>query len=337
MMDVKKILVVEDNPVISKWIVHALKAMGYIPLGPAEDASSALEMVRNLSPDLVLMDIKLKGPENGIETSCAIKAITDIPLIYTTSSEDSETIEKATGTNPSAYLLKPLQHKQLKASIEMALYSYEINKVLNREQSLINAFFDQSPAGIIITDSKLNIVKYNAAFANMADLDSFTQTPLYQLFDGIIAGDFLKNDNYRMECCLTGRPEYIIELVSRVINDKTTGRPLLCIINATDITSRKLYEQKMSEMNEVLEKRVSERTRELVNYISGLDDFSYSVSHDINVPLRYVEGLSSIIINEHASSLDPLILDYLKRINNASRRISGLIDEMKSLSEITRA
>jgi PAS domain S-box-containing protein len=106
---------------------------------------------------------------------------------------------------------------------------------------------------------------------------------------------------------------------------------------STDITDLKRAEEEARRLNTGLEARVRERTAELEASTRELDAFAYSVSHDLRAPLRAVAGFSELLLEEHADALDATGRDYLDRVVSATARMSGLIDDLLTLSRATRS
>ncbi len=117
-----KILVVEDEALVAKDMGMVLTDLGYDVVGYAASADDAVKKAAALEPDLILMDIVLKGQKTGIDASYEIKAKRDIPILFLTAYTDITLIDKAKNTEPYAYLVKPFHEKQLLAAIEMALH-----------------------------------------------------------------------------------------------------------------------------------------------------------------------------------------------------------------------
>jgi PAS domain S-box-containing protein len=104
-----------------------------------------------------------------------------------------------------------------------------------------------------------------------------------------------------------------------------------------DITERKLAEAEILTFNNELEKRVSERTAQLVAVNEELEAFSYSVSHDLRTPLRSIDGFSQALVEDYGGKLDEVGHDYLNRVRRAAQRMGMLIDDLMRLARITRA
>lgn len=135
-----KILVVEDERIIASGIQKDLESMGYIVTGIASSGPQAIEKAGMGQPDLVLMDIVLKGDMDGIEAAHEIINRYDIPIIYLTAYADEEILERAMVTEPYGYLIKPFNDSELKANIEMALYKHKAE--IERKEVMKNKLMD---------------------------------------------------------------------------------------------------------------------------------------------------------------------------------------------------
>ena len=120
-MSGEKILIVEDDDIIARVEDWRLKNLGYTVCGRATNGSDAIELVANKKPDVVLMDINIKGEIDGIETARMIKKEFNIPVIYVTSHSDGATLVRAKETKPDGFILKPFEDNDLRIAIELAL------------------------------------------------------------------------------------------------------------------------------------------------------------------------------------------------------------------------
>ena len=120
-MSGEKILIVEDDDIIARIEDWRLKNLGYTVCGRATNGAEAMELVVNKKPDIVLMDINIKGNIDGIETAKMIKKGFNIPVIYVTSHSDGATLVRAKETKPDGFILKPFEDNDLRIAIQLAL------------------------------------------------------------------------------------------------------------------------------------------------------------------------------------------------------------------------
>jgi CheY-like chemotaxis protein len=116
-----RVLLVEDDNIIAKVAEWRLKNLGYALCGRATTGAEAMEIVVRNKPDVVLMDINIKGEIDGIETAKMIKKGFNIPVIYVTSHSDGPTLERAKATQPDGFIIKPFEDNELRVAIELAL------------------------------------------------------------------------------------------------------------------------------------------------------------------------------------------------------------------------
>jgi PAS domain S-box-containing protein len=129
------ILVVEDQALVAKGISDKLRDLGYRVVGVVSSGTVAVQQASDLRPDLVLMDIRLKGDMDGVEAAAHIRARFDIPIIYLTAFSDDETLARARITEPFGYIVKPFRADTLHTNIEMALYKHEMDRKLKESEA----------------------------------------------------------------------------------------------------------------------------------------------------------------------------------------------------------
>lgn len=123
-----KILVVEDEFVTSKYIAKNLQGLGYEVVGITSYGELALEKVDDLQPDLVLMDIKLKGMIDGVDTAKQIQRLYNVPVVYLTAHSDEQTVRRVMHSDAYGYIIKPFVEEELREAIEKALERHKAKK-----------------------------------------------------------------------------------------------------------------------------------------------------------------------------------------------------------------
>jgi signal transduction histidine kinase/CheY-like chemotaxis protein len=131
--NIKKILIVEDELLIAEDIGFRLKSLGYHITDKAISGKTAIASIKKEKPDLILMDIMLKGDLDGIETSEIINQNYNIPLVYLTSYSDEKTFLRAKLTQPFGYIIKPFEERELQTAIEVALYKHSMEMRLEHQ------------------------------------------------------------------------------------------------------------------------------------------------------------------------------------------------------------
>jgi PAS domain S-box-containing protein len=160
-----RVLIVEDEFLMALDIQESLQKMGYdvpVIISKGEDAIAAAAELR---PDLVLMDIVIPGKINGIQAAEQIEKLFDIPVIYLTAYSDKEILDQATQTMPYGYLLKPFDGRQVKVSIEVALYKHRIENQLKESERTKNALLNATTDSLFLIDSDGTILALNDAMA----------------------------------------------------------------------------------------------------------------------------------------------------------------------------
>jgi diguanylate cyclase (GGDEF)-like protein len=118
------ILLVEDEGIIAHDLEETLTRLGYRVSGIASEGTEAIEMARELHPQLVVMDVSLRGEVDGIDAACAIQEEAPVPVIFLTGHTDPETLQRAVSTGPLGYLIKPFEEPDLRCAIDVAIHQH---------------------------------------------------------------------------------------------------------------------------------------------------------------------------------------------------------------------
>lgn len=156
-----RILVVDDEIIIARELESRLRSLGYEVPGVAATANEAIALATACRPDLVLMDIVLKGERDGIEAAEEIRRTLQIPVVYVTAYTDPETIARARVTEPFGYVVKPFAERELGAIIEMALYKHQSESRLRLVERWFATAVDAVGDAVIGADAGGNVTIMN--------------------------------------------------------------------------------------------------------------------------------------------------------------------------------
>lgn len=128
MTEKKKIIIVEDEAIIAAEIEMTLESLGYKIVGKSKNGDKALDLFSSKEPDLVLLDITIKGTLNGIDLAKIIREKYEFPFLFLTSHADTHTLNEVKQTLPYGYIVKPFSENDLRTAVELALYKFKIEK-----------------------------------------------------------------------------------------------------------------------------------------------------------------------------------------------------------------
>lgn len=159
----EKIVIIEDEGLVALALKQCLTGMGYVITATAATGEEAISTLSSERPDLVLMDIRLKGETDGIDLAYWIRQTYRVPVVFLTAHSDEKTLERAKIAEPFGYILKPFEENSLHSTIEMAIYKASIDSQLQRTKNKLSAILSSIREAVILCDLKGRI-----DFANKA-------------------------------------------------------------------------------------------------------------------------------------------------------------------------
>jgi PAS domain S-box-containing protein len=170
-------MVVEDEAIVALDIQKRLVAFGYRVVARVTTAEDALRKARETEPDLILMDIKIRGGLDGIETAAAIRSRQDIPIIYLTAFADEPTLARARLTEAYGYLLKPIEDRALRSAIEIALSKHRAERKLRESEERYALIARATNDGIWDWDLTTDTIYYSPRLKALLGLPEAYQLP----------------------------------------------------------------------------------------------------------------------------------------------------------------
>jgi len=163
----ERLLIVEDEAIVLLDIQNRLIQLGYIVAGTASTGKDAMAMAAKVQPDVILMDIGLRGDVDGITAAESIRKNQDTPIIFLTANSDITTLHRSRVVGPFGYVLKPFDERELRVTIEMAIYKHRMDKELNDARQWLAATLRSIGDGVIASDEAGTIKFMNGVAETM--------------------------------------------------------------------------------------------------------------------------------------------------------------------------
>jgi PAS domain S-box-containing protein len=262
-MESARIMVVEDEGIIAQDIKNCLENLGYEVPEVVFTGHDAIQKAEELHPDLVLMDIVLKGDIDGIETAAEIRNRYNIPIVYLTAYEDDKTLRRAKLTEPLGYILKPFEERYLRSSIEMALYKHKMEWKLKENERWLATILKSVGDAVVVTDKNGNIKFMNPVAESLTGwsfqeaigksvkdvfniINEDTKTPIENPVTRVLRDNtILSRKNHTILISKTGK-QISIDHSAAPMHDGE-GNITGVVIIITDITDRRLAENALKE------------------------------------------------------------------------------------------
>ena len=232
----KSILIVEDESIVAMELKDRLQLMGYRISDICTTGEQAVTAAKKMKPDLILMDIILKGEQDGIETAAAIRKVRDIPVLFLTAHSDQKTLSRAIKESPYGYILKPFRKKELQISIDLALERHKKENKVRKSEAWLQTILGSIEDGVITTDKNSTITFINPAaaiytgipeqkavgrtFSNVVRLFTKTRTPIETWIDQISKSALNTRQFHQAVLISENNTEYEIEGSAAPIKNK---------------------------------------------------------------------------------------------------------------------
>jgi two-component system sensor histidine kinase/response regulator len=167
-MNKPSLLIVEDEAIVATDLAMRLTQLGYAVVGTAANGEDALAMAAQVRPELVLMDIRLAGSMDGIETAKELRSRLRLPVVFLTAYADSATLQHAKVAEPYGYIHKPFDLIDLQATLEMALYKHQAERKLQASEERHRTILQTAIDGFWLVDMQGHLLEVNAAYCRMS-------------------------------------------------------------------------------------------------------------------------------------------------------------------------
>ncbi len=325
-----RILVVEDERIVAKDLQSQLEKLGYAVPVVAASGAEALQKAAETRPDLVLMDIRLKGKMDGVETSQLVRDQFNIPVIYLTAYADENTLKRAKITEPFGYIVKPFEERELRTNIEIALYKHRMERKLRESELWLATTLKSIGDGVITTDSRERVTFMNRvaeALTGWKQEDAVGKE-LTQVLTILQEETRASAENpvtkalqegqvvaLAMDTVLVssdGKEIPIADTAAPIVDDK--GNLAGAVLVFRDITEHKRVEERLRESHKM----------EAVGRLAG------GVAHEFNNLLMVIRGYSELLLQR--SSANDLVHTNAEEIRKAADRAASLTRQLLAFS-----
>ncbi len=353
-----RILVVEDEMIISKDIQRSLRRLGYEVVGAAASGADALEKAQSTRPDLVLMDIHIQGAMDGIDTAQQIRERLAIPVIYLTAFADGPTLERAKLTEPYGYLIKPFEERELSVTIEMGLSKHSMEQRLQASEEKFRRLVEQAADALFTHDREGRLLDVNRAACESLGYsrEELLQMTVMDIEVGVAHPqlDFMwqqmtpdapltANGRHRRKDSTTFPVEVRVGFI------EAEGQQVMLAL-VRDVTERERVQHSLREAqatlletNTSLERRVDERTTALLQSNAALQhakeeaetanraksEFLSRISHELRTPMNAILGFGQIL---EMQELSPRQSESIGHILKGGRHLLDLINEVLDIT-----
>ena len=320
------ILIVEDERIVAKDLQQTLAGMGYDAFAIASSAEEAIARASEKCPDIVLMDIRIKGTLDGIQTAGILRSKFDVPIIYLTAHADEATLTRAKTTEAYGYLLKPVRSAELRSAVEVAVYKQKIDKRLRQRERWFSTTLRSIADAVVTVDLAGKITFINPAAEALIGLGAEDAI-------GKSADVVLRLDEQRppaVDATPLGtalRMQQPVMLKAATLLNLSTGAQL----SITDSTAPVIDEGELlgavMVFRDVTEERKLQTRLELSDRLASLGTMAAGTVHELNNPLAIVFGNAGLADDE----LQELRADLKTPSGEVEQRLNRISDALGDL------
>lgn len=337
-----RVLVVEDEIVVSEDIQQRLRKQGYEVVGAADTAAAAIRLATLTQPDVALMDIMLHGRPEGIDAAEHLRAQLDIPIVYLTAHSDAATLQRARLTDPAGYIVKPFDDTQLRVALDMAPVRHEMERKARHVARWLTATLTSIGDAVIATNTRAEVLILNPAAEKMTGWSQedatgkpfaevvrlVDQTSRQALEDpatrALRQGLTIRIEPNTLLLTRAGEERFVDDSASPICDEG--GKVLGAVVVLVDKTDRLAVQGRVHALARQVSELVAEQERSLTAR-ADLEAFAAAVSHDLRGPLNAIAGFSYLLATQHRDCLDASGQLFLDHVQRSAREMIGMTED----------
>lgn len=333
-----RVLIVEDERVVATHVQRSLQDAGYVVIGIAASVAEVTRLVSGETPDVALVDIRLRGGGEGFEIAEWLRADRDVPVVYMTAHTDDDTLQRAARTGAYGYVVKPFTIGEVKSALQVALYKHGKDQHLAERERWFSTTLRAIADGVVACDSEQRVTFVNPAAERML---GFSENKAL----GVSVSEVL------------GRAGAPVEAIDRALANGTSapfslendggasGNPLSAEGTVAPIRHAERVLGAVLVLHDVTEQRRHDEQLALTDRLSSLGTLVASVAHEINNPLAYTLGNLGLAGAElqriKGQSSDPHVNTVLERVIRSLRdaeegagRVANTVKELRAFGRM---
>jgi len=337
-----RVLVVEDEIIVSEDLQQRLVTLGFEVAGAADTAADAIELAAATRPDVALMDIMLHGRSEGIDAAEHLRSKLDIPVIYLTAHSDPATLQRAKRTDPAGYIVKPFDDAQLRVALELAPVRHEMERKARQVARWMTATLTSIGDAVIATNTRSEILLLNPA---AEALTGWTQADAAGRPCGEVLRLVNKSTGQVLEDPATSalRHGLVIRLdpgivlftrngEERSVDDSAspitdeTGKILGAVVVLVDASDRVAAQTRAQTLTRQVAELLADKVkREALG--AELEAFAVAVSQDLRRPLLTIAGFTELLAEKHRERLPATGQLFLDQVRTSALEMRRMVED----------
>ncbi|MBW4523384.1 MAG: response regulator [Scytolyngbya sp. HA4215-MV1] len=333
-----KILVVEDEVIVARTIANQLTQLGYTVVGTASSGAVAIDKANRTQPDLVLMDVVLKGAMDGVTAASQICQQQDVPIVFLTAYADENTLQRAKNTLPLGYIVKPFSPAELRVAVELALFKHQVERELRANRAYLSTLLRSMHDAVMATDEQGLVTFMNPAaeaLTGWRETDAFGKNAAEVLYLVDEVTDLLA-EHPVTQVLETHEVAFLKEFTALVkrngdrIPIGDSASPLQHQLAGISGVVVVFWDMSAYRRSELLQKAL-EKEQEL-NQLKS--QFVTTVSHEFRSPLAVIRTAAELLELRGADVFDEKMKSYVQRIKASVHQMNQLMEDVLLMGRV---
>ncbi|MBL8602600.1 MAG: response regulator [Myxococcales bacterium] len=333
-MSARVAVIVEDEQIVAMDLAAALEDSGFTVRGLASSADEALELI-DPTVDLVLLDVRIRGRLDGIETATAIRARCGAAIVFLTAHADDETLRRAREVGPEGYLVKPVKPLELRSTVEMALHKAESERRLRKREHWFATTLHSLGDAVLAVDGAGRVSFMNA---RAEALTGWSLGDASALSHAATLLDEVSPELAQALARVLSQTEGVMALESQ-LQARQSGTRHFVSTTVTPVESEGVLLGAVMVLRDVTEAHRVRQQLEVADRLASLGTMAAGVAHEINNPLSVVVSNAALLQEDlealgHAApggALAPM-REMLADLSSAAQRIARIVSDLRAFS-----